>query len=536
MGMQQETSHPNDYVSAFAPGLDAAINCHLGLINVDKNVPVYDVSGLHRSTDPGVGAITPYHNCTTSVIQNIPAGGELFKDYGDHWFITRPYAFETLPLKGDFPKAEKLVHKFYQLQTGLQENKKVSETVLEDLWGVVTSMTYSRTINALPKEYEAVSLVVQKGIRAYYQPTGTRDLEDLQKIGRCLDIIIPGKSLVAQAGRGLFSTQLLKEDSIVAGSPMLQVQDARVFDMFNGDWFDKEVEPDRDDLVGYQIMMNYCWKHDESTLYLCPYGAGVNYVNHGSTHGDGDDSKTTANVRLQWAADGVMGHNASWLSRPPAAMGYQASPGLFIDLVATRDILPGEEILMDYGPAWEDAWRDHVERWNRHSADYQSARDWNKENGETVLRTEAEQEVVPYPSHMELRCLEEIGSNPNIKHAKAASLWTLSEAGVSCEILERREANEDDQDDENDHYYKVAYAPNVWNEVTEYYDEGDVWYEPDWIVRGALSFVDRPYSTDLMLDDAFRFPIGFPDALLPDAWRNIHEEEDEDEEEEELEE
>jgi hypothetical protein len=321
---------------------------------------------------------------------------------------------------------------------------------------------------------------------------------------------------------------------------MLQVQDARVFDMFNGDWFDKTMEPDRDELVGYQIMLNYCWKHEESTLYLCPYGAGVNYVNHGSSHGDDNDNdtKTTANVRLQWAADGVMGHNASWLNKPPAAMGYHASPGLFIDLVATRDILPGEEILMDYGPAWEDAWQEHLEHWkntgyNRHSADYQSARDWNKENGETVLRTETEQELVPYPSHMELRCLEEIGGNPNLKHAEAASRWTLSESGVPCEILERREATEDDEDDDNDHFYKVVYLPKVWNEETEYYDPGDVWFEPDWIVRGALSFVDRPYSTDLMLEDAFRFPIGFPDALLPDAWRNIDEGSEEEEEEEE---
>jgi hypothetical protein len=91
--------------------------------------------------------------------------------------------------------------------------------------------------------------------------------------------------------------------------------------MFNGDWFDKAIEPDREDLVGYQIMMHYCWKHDESTLYLCPYGAGVNYVNHGSSDDNDNDTKTTANVRLQWAADGVMGHNASWLNKPPAAMG-----------------------------------------------------------------------------------------------------------------------------------------------------------------------------------------------------------------------
>jgi hypothetical protein len=67
MGMQQETAHPYvniEYVSAFAPGLDAAFNCHLGLPNVEKQMPFYDTVGLHRSKDPGVGDLHP----TTSVI------------------------------------------------------------------------------------------------------------------------------------------------------------------------------------------------------------------------------------------------------------------------------------------------------------------------------------------------------------------------------------------------------------------------------------------------------------------------------------
>ena len=81
--MQQESSDSEKYVTAFAPGLDAAINCNLALINVDKDVPVYDTAGLHRSKDPGAGAITPYHNCSTTVTAYVPQGGELFKYYGD---------------------------------------------------------------------------------------------------------------------------------------------------------------------------------------------------------------------------------------------------------------------------------------------------------------------------------------------------------------------------------------------------------------------------------------------------------------------
>jgi len=89
LGMQQESAYSDTQCTAYCPGLDAAINCNLALINVDKLVPEYDDGGLRRNIDPGAGAFTPYHNCTTVVTAPIPAGGELFKVRGGgatHWY------------------------------------------------------------------------------------------------------------------------------------------------------------------------------------------------------------------------------------------------------------------------------------------------------------------------------------------------------------------------------------------------------------------------------------------------------------------
>jgi hypothetical protein len=86
MGMKQESDDESDSdqgVTAHVPGLDAVINCHLGLLNVGKAVPMYsEGEGITRYTSPGAGAITPYFNGTTYVEEYIPAGGELFKFYG----------------------------------------------------------------------------------------------------------------------------------------------------------------------------------------------------------------------------------------------------------------------------------------------------------------------------------------------------------------------------------------------------------------------------------------------------------------------
>jgi hypothetical protein len=87
MGMEQEVEKTD--IDAYWPGLDCAVNCNLALINVAKAFPDYDEAGMHRTKHPGTGAFTPYHKGTTEVVRSIPPGGELFKFYGDSWYV--PY-------------------------------------------------------------------------------------------------------------------------------------------------------------------------------------------------------------------------------------------------------------------------------------------------------------------------------------------------------------------------------------------------------------------------------------------------------------
>ena len=80
--------------------------------------------------------------------------------------------------------------------------------------------------------------------------------------------------------------------------------------------------------VGFQLWLNCCWHHRESSIYLCPYGSGVNSINFHLTH---------ANVRWQWAHDGDMNHNfrllrTSWRDYHPQS----AAPALYLYLVALR--------------------------------------------------------------------------------------------------------------------------------------------------------------------------------------------------------
>jgi len=247
-------------------------------------------------------------------------------------------------------------------------------------------------------------------------------------------------------------------------------------------------------------------------MLLCPYGYGVNYINH---------NQTKVNVRLQWAEDGKMGHQSKWIQQSPAAMEGKASPGLFVDYVATRDIERGEELFLDYGDEWEKAWQAHVAKFTDlpdgaavEDNDYMSAREYNIKYATSSVRTEREQERAPYPSNLEIRCLFEINDPGHLSSEAAKALWTIDNDGTPCRILERR------RNDDGEVLHRVEFEAWYRDEENPENEEGVYeWTESDWIVREAISFVDAPYSTDMHLPEAFRHSIGIPDTLFPDAWK-----------------
>jgi hypothetical protein len=196
--------------------------------------------------------------------------------------------------------------------------------------------------------------------------------------------------------------------------------------MYEGDWVTKEEPPNSAKLESYQILINYCFHHPNSSVYLHPYSSGINLINH---------NRTQANVRVQWPRDGDIGFKETLIQVNPKEYLERATPGLFFDYVAMRDIMPGDEIFLDYGDAWDAAWEAHAKNWGKeqkHSENYQLAREWNKMNANAVLRTAAEQAEDPYPSNFEMRCL---------KPRHGAFEWKRETPGIRCKILERDKIN-----------------------------------------------------------------------------------------------
>jgi hypothetical protein len=489
MGMQQESDDLDGGVKAHSPGLDSAINCHLGLINVERAYPEYDTK-IKRYTNPGAGAITPYFNGTSRVNADIPAGGELFKFYGNSYFTTRRDIYGVIPLIEDYPVAEEVCKTW----SGLNE---VSEDMKEAVWNhFIPELPWqTHSAMALPKSSQDARQVAHGGIRSLYQPRATRPVEELRRIGRCQDSIRHAPSTIPFAGRGAFATRELDKGEIISGAPLLHIPLRETTFMFDLNETSGKRNPNK--RTGTQLLVNYCFGHVDSTLLLCPYSAGVNYINH---------NQTLSNVKIQWSPHGTMAHNESWLELTPHDMLEYFEVNLGIDYVATRDIREGEELFLNYGDAFEKAWQEHLHNWRRDAKwkHYASAAVWNKHMAEMPLRTMNEQQYDPYPDHILLRCTKRLNAlnyEELIQDSKD-KLWNIKTKGMDCDIL-RRYWNQSEL------VYEVR--------ITQESENNSVRRN---VPRYAFQFVDEVYSTDIHMNKAFRFSAQLPEEMVPRAWRN----------------
>ena len=511
MGMGREST--NAEVTTLWPGLDCAINSLIPLENVHRAFPLHSSHGddlpylPHRSVDPGAGAMTTYRAAQTIVKKAIPSGGELFKSYGDNWFITRPHYFDKgFPLTSSFPKAQAILAKFQAF-----DFPPLYEVMLEirEAW-----KTSSRVLNALPLNKEDLMLALEEDITQIYQKNATRPLEWLRTHGTCVDHIVHKPSTIPGAGEGAFAKRRLPKGSIITGTPLITIADESLLDLYTepeDDDDDASSSQEREGRQPYlkQVVYNYCFGHESTSLLFFPYAAiGALFINHGGGE--------NANVRVRWAKPGVLRHNHSWFELNPDQISELVSePQLGIEYVAIRDIEEGEELFLDYGDKWDKAWKDHIESW-RPPLDGSTASDWNQ--AYRHLRTKEEEMHNPYPSSIDVRCHVDL-----LKHeAEWTGQWSrygghpdeyLDVYGLPCEILERSPDNSS---------YKVAIATDSFTFLpvpnSKFKSDGKLICHN--VPRKAIFFLDAPHKSDLFLENPFRFSVQVPDEMLPQAWRN----------------
>ncbi|KAL7466642.1 hypothetical protein ACHAXS_006941 [Conticribra weissflogii] len=386
------------------------------------------------------------------------------------------------------------------------------DEIRSDFWKIISNFPYkSRSLAALPKTIETVDEALKIGIQETELKASIRSVDWLRENGKCIDNLRPGISTVTQAGRGAFATRFIPKGKRIAPSPLIHIPSKDILLMYGIANEQTYVDADyrnSSDIIGLQLLLNYCFGHIESTLLLCPYGSGTSYINH---------NKQSPNAKIVWPHEAhSLIHKKEWLNESIDYLENQFYAGLEFEYVATRDIYPGEEVFINYGSEWDDAWIHHINTWTPQADDdFVDASQWScfeDCHNATPIRTKEEQITEPYSINLEIYCFCSYGYRRESMW-KASDDWRQTDAAYKfpCEIL-RRFPKQD-----GGFLYDVELSIKALMRNVE----GDGLVLVKGVPQYAIQFTNKKYTSDLFLSNAFRHEMMIPNEIFPDSWRNL---------------
>ena len=517
---------------------------HVGMINSVIHQPATLLksdtdllsSGYDETTSPGRGAFTLHHNLTLVAVDKIPAGSELFLDFGAEF---SGYEDTTKPNIDDYRKMDEAIEKMLQFfnkhaeKIGEKAADEVYQFMKKDVLDLTAEIRAPAARSLLPETYHELQEIMDAGGSALHAyPDVVKDVNWLKNNAYCQDNLVVGVSQIKHAGRGAFAKREMKKGEVVAPMPLVALNRGRdaltivEYEDENGKEVDKDSDDDSSDddddddattkKVKTQLLLNYMLEHPQSSVLFFPAGPLVPYVNHGGKK---------ANVRMMWSTKAWS--NVKEAQGTEVNLLSQVGPvDMILDLVATRPIKKGEEVLLDYGESWAKAWEKHVKEWKKGTFT-DSALVLNE-------KYHSLEKIQPFPTPLEdsnqlgnenvaLHCIviydedkierrrNEDGTRTKVypwipQSADENRLKTdIAFRSVNrgpCSIVER-------SGDETSGYKYVVQPAS---------DSGILIKN---VPHSAIRFVDLPYKSPHHDETAFRHAIEFPDAIFPSAWKDL---------------
>ena len=519
-GAQQEG---NRTTTLAIPGCGALANYHAGTHNVDwvqGSALLHDGGDLFPSgkSHPARGAISPYFNFTMRAVKPIKKGMELFANFGELWDKETKDIYGDTLKRVDYEEADKVLEKIldfmekYESQMTPQTKDDVLDFILGKILGTAAGRRAKAVRSLIPAHPGKLQAVRDMGgTFAYRNPDLVKTQKWLDKHAACVDNLEPKASTIPEAGRGAFAKRELKQGQLIAPVPLLHIGDSDVMYMFDivskhSDTDQESFEIDHDNPRGEQLILNYCFSHPESSMLLFPVSPMINLINHGNSE--------KANARLSWSKHKYYGTTFDAHDMVPSELAKYRYISLVLELTALRNIAPGEEILIDYGSEWEKAWNEHMASFKETDWPLR-AQDLKVEYKTKPYLLEAELDENPYPPGVATACFATvIEAEDGTRKANDDGVEIARFAGPAdfanftggdryiCQIIDRRES---------DNFFNYTVITEKGGESINQIEN-----VPHW----AITFVNLPYTSDIHYPKSFRHPIGVPDVIYPQAWRD----------------
>eukprot|EP00816_Leptocylindrus_hargravesii_P013146 CAMPEP_0196809040 /NCGR_PEP_ID=MMETSP1362-20130617/9000_1 /TAXON_ID=163516 /ORGANISM="Leptocylindrus danicus, Strain CCMP1856" /LENGTH=684 /DNA_ID=CAMNT_0042183585 /DNA_START=106 /DNA_END=2157 /DNA_ORIENTATION=+ len=478
---------------------------------------------------PGRGAFT-YYDVTYVSSKEIQKGSEFFMDYGDQWTSERE-GFDDYPISQNYVEAEKVIRSIvsdpHYRESTLHDKETMIQRAKQDLGNDEVA-----TKSLIPDSAGDLEFLFQNGMTSLSLKDRIRSMDWLKDNGICMDNIQSGPSTIRDAGRGAFAMRFMEKGSVIAPMPLLHVNKA-YFNMYElAPDEDEDLDRDGDKVLGHQQLINYCFGHEETTMLLCSF-TSANLINHARcSEGDGT-CKFEPNAAYRWSSWEA---HEKWLKMPVERLLKKEQRALSLEIVALRDIDPGEEILFDYGEAWDKAWAEHSRNWTTppSSLGYGRVSDMRTTawDSKVPIRTLNELKDQPYPENIVTVCYywesslhDHVYTNVTMRSMDSPNEFITKRVidGSSffpihddprpnsrywpCSIYER-------SDDGRSYTVRLfAYQGHD----TSWSDTGVALFLENF-PKESIEFVHKPYTSDQHLSSSFRHPIGLRDDMVPPKW------------------
>lgn len=462
------------------PGIGSCANAHhaqqgQNIRMRDGKTTTHKMGTMDRTTDAGTGAMSDFYNVHFEARKHIAAGSELFISYGPKWFEER--GMKDLPTTEDYEEADYVLRIFMQLH-----GAKWAELAPEDKerkWTIFTEKMRTKTKALLPKSADEVPQAADMGSVLFNSPETQQSIQWLERNGQCMSNMRAGRSTIPQAGTGAFATRILQSGEVVSPVPTLPIKRELLF-----------VDPKGTE---QQLLLNYVFGHKDSSILLYPYASTVPLINHGGRN---------ANARLQLST--AFSEMNGELLKKLVENATQAP--LMLELVATRDIEFGEEILLDYGQDWQEAWNFHLSTWQ--AAKTYMVLEMNRNDTSVIVDNDADLSRLEVQTACHTLPVNMSKAQNKWNGGKRPNVTGNQRALVPCDILGRQRIRNRD-------YYTVRL--HNYHGIQEKIKKGvdDV---VSFVPRWAIKYVDTPRSNNQHLNGAFRHEITLPDGILPAQW------------------
>jgi hypothetical protein len=509
-------------------------NYHATVSNVEWSTessllrePYFEAGEPH----PSRGAISNYHSFSVLATTDIPAGMELFANFGPAWSADEDPEndiYEQKITANTYTEADKVVDRLLEFfETNPVKDKDLEEDIIDLVLDKILFLTsagrQTKQIRSLiPSSLKKLKKVKEAGGAFLYRNHDmVKSIEWLEKHGVCVDTMESKPSTIPDAGRGAFALRDFKEGDVISIVPMAMIFDDEMLKMYainetivkrKGKSM-SQIEYDTNAFRGHQLIANYAYGHAESTVLLAPLAPMVNFINHGS------DGKV--NALMQWSHHEDMFTSLDYNSMDVEELQDFGTPNIVMELVATKAIAKGDEIFVDYGGDWQETWDEYKTYYD----EYDKGKPWPLRGEDVTVQYKNQPYPVdlynkkpPYPDNVVTACYAKVkdveDGFPRItEDGEAWKDWdgpnTPQEyAGVDlyvCDLISRT------VDAEKKYIYTVRL---VFDDGT---DEGVV---VKGVPHDAIILADLPYTTDIHSRYAFRRWISLDDSVFPQKWRN----------------